>query len=263
MRRDASGPLAAAVTGRGTDVGIALDGDADRLIAVDHDGRIVDGDHIIAMCADDLRQQGRLEHDTVVVTVMTNLGFRLAMRERGINVVETAVGDRYVLEALATGGYTLGGEQSGHVVFTDLATTGDGVVDRTVCCSTSSLVPASPRGHRRRAMTALPQMLVNVRVSGTTSLATVLPPRSPRSSTDSGRRPCARASVGDRATRPGDGRSPTAAVARAAADTLADAITQYGTHTGPPVVARHPASPRRHVRPRRRHLDVPFTARAG
>jgi phosphoglucosamine mutase len=109
-------------------VGVALDGDADRLIAVDERGDVVDGDHIIAVCADDLRQRGRLRDDTVVVTVMTNLGFRLAMRDAGINVVETPVGDRYVLEALAAGGYSLGGEQSGHVIFTDHATTGDGML---------------------------------------------------------------------------------------------------------------------------------------
>jgi phosphoglucosamine mutase len=101
------------VLAHGADVGIALDGDADRLIAVDHTGAVVDGDHIIAIVATDLRAKGELRHDTVVVTVMTNLGFRLAMQEAGIHVVETAVGDRYVLEALAAGGYSLGGEQSG------------------------------------------------------------------------------------------------------------------------------------------------------
>ena len=112
----------------GSSSGLAFDGDGDRLIAVDHTGAIVDGDHIIAICALDLHRRGLLRHGTVVVTVMTNLGFRLAMEQAGINVVETAVGDRYVLEALEAGGYSLGGEQSGHVVFTDLATTGDGIL---------------------------------------------------------------------------------------------------------------------------------------
>jgi phosphoglucosamine mutase len=157
--------VARAVREHGADVGVALDGDADRLIAVDHDGSIVDGDHIIAIIAEDLRSKGELRHDTVVVTVMTNLGFRLAMAEAGINVVETAVGDRYVLEALASGGYSLGGEQSGHVIFSDHATTGDGVL------SAVALLDAVKRSDRSlaelaaAAMTSLPQVLVNVRVS--------------------------------------------------------------------------------------------------
>ncbi len=157
--------VARAVREHGADVGVALDGDADRLIAVDHDGSIVDGDHIIAIIAEDLRSKGELRHDTVVVTVMTNLGFRLAMAEAGIDVVETAVGDRYVLEALASGGYSLGGEQSGHVIFSDHATTGDGVLTAV------ALLDAVKRSERplaelaAAAMTSLPQVLVNVRVS--------------------------------------------------------------------------------------------------
>src|SRR5690606_27544303 len=124
----APGELQAVVVAERAHVGIALDGDADRLIAVDERGDVVDGDHIIAICATDLRHRGRLRDDTVVVTVMTNLGFRLAMEAAGVHVVETAVGDRYVLEALAAGHYSLGGEQSGHVIFTDHATTGDGML---------------------------------------------------------------------------------------------------------------------------------------
>src|SRR5829696_3333015 len=120
--------LAATVRAEGADLGLALDGDADRLMAVDHEGRLVDGDHLIAICALDLRDRHELRHDTVVVTVMANLGFRLAMEAAGIRVVETAVGDRYVLEALDAGGFSLGGEQSGHVIFRDLATTGDGIL---------------------------------------------------------------------------------------------------------------------------------------
>ncbi len=157
--------VAAQVLAHGADVGIALDGDADRLIAVDHTGAVVDGDHIIAIVATDLRAKGELRDDTVVVTVMTNLGFRLAMQEAGIHVVETAVGDRYVLEALAAGGYSLGGEQSGHVIFADHATTGDGTL------SAIALLDAVSRAGRplaelaSEAMTSLPQVLVNVRIA--------------------------------------------------------------------------------------------------
>jgi phosphoglucosamine mutase len=156
--------VANAVVEHGADVGIALDGDADRLIAVDHTGDVVDGDHIIAIVANDLRARGELRHDTVVVTVMTNLGFHLAMRETGIEVVETAVGDRYVLEALGAGGFSLGGEQSGHVIFADHATTGDGILTAV------ALLDAVQRAGRpladiaTDAMTSLPQVLVNVRV---------------------------------------------------------------------------------------------------
>ena len=159
--------VARAVLENDAEVGIALDGDADRLIAVDHRGVVVDGDHVIAICADDLRSRGRLAHDTVVVTVMTNLGFRIAMREAGIDVVETGVGDRYVLEALAAGGYSLGGEQSGHVIFADHATTGDGLL------SAVALLDVVRRRGRplseiaADAMTSLPQVLVNVRVAAT------------------------------------------------------------------------------------------------
>ena len=157
--------LRAVVTAERAHVGIALDGDADRLIAVDERGDIVDGDHILAICAADLRGRGRLHDDTVVVTVMTNLGFRLAMEAVGIHVVETAVGDRYVLEALAAGGHSLGGEQSGHVIFADHATTGDGML---TAIALLDVVQRSGRPLSRLAadaMTQLPQVLVNVRVS--------------------------------------------------------------------------------------------------
>ena len=156
--------VAAAVVEHGADVGIALDGDADRLIAVDHRGNVVDGDHVIAICALDLRELGLLAHDTVVVTVMTNLGFKLAMEAAGIHVVVTDVGDRYVLEALAAGPYSLGGEQSGHVIFTDHATTGDGVL---TALALLDVVHRSGRPLVEIAadtMTSLPQVLVNVRV---------------------------------------------------------------------------------------------------
>jgi phosphoglucosamine mutase len=156
--------LAAAVVAEGAAAGLALDGDADRLIAVDELGRVVDGDHIIAICAADLRERGLLRDDTVVVTVMTNLGFHLAMRRAGIDVVETAVGDRYVLDALQRGGYSLGGEQSGHVIFPDLATTGDGLLTGLVLLDVVRRSGRPLSELADRAMTQLPQVLVNVRV---------------------------------------------------------------------------------------------------
>lgn len=156
--------LQRAVVEHGADAGLAFDGDADRLIAVDGSGAIVDGDHILAILAEDWRDRGRLAHDTVVVTVMTNLGFRRAMAEHDITVVDTKVGDRYVLEALALGGFSLGGEQSGHVICRELATTGDGVLAGV------QLLDAVQRSGRdlaqlaSAAMTSVPQVLKNVRL---------------------------------------------------------------------------------------------------
>ena len=157
--------VAGAVVEHGADVGVALDGDADRMIAVDHTGRVVDGDHVLAICARDLRARGRLRHDTLVVTVMSNLGLRLAMSEAGIHVVETAVGDRYVLEALARGGYSLGGEQSGHVIFADHATTCDGVLTAVALLDAMGRARCKLSELADGAMTSLPQVLVNVRVA--------------------------------------------------------------------------------------------------
>jgi phosphoglucosamine mutase len=157
--------LRTAVVAEGADAGIALDGDGDRMIAVDAGGGVVDGDHVIAICADDMRRRGILRNDTVVTTVMANLGFRLSMAERQISVVETPVGDRWVLEQLLEGGHSLGGEQSGHVIFPDHATTGDGMLTALVlldvlCRSSSPLADLASA-----AMTALPQVLLNVPVS--------------------------------------------------------------------------------------------------
>jgi phosphoglucosamine mutase len=157
--------LQAVVTAERAHVGIALDGDADRLIAVDERGDIVDGDHIIAICAADLRRRGLLHDDTVVVTVMTNLGFRLAMEAAGIRVVETQVGDRYVLQALAQGGYSLGGEQSGHVIFTNHATTGDGLLTALVLLDIVQRSGRPLSALAGEAMTQLPQVLLNVAVA--------------------------------------------------------------------------------------------------
>jgi phosphoglucosamine mutase len=162
--------LAAAVVAHGADVGIAHDGDADRCLAVTADGAEVDGDAILAICALALRQAGRLRDDTVVATVMSNLGFHHAMRDAGISVVTTAVGDRYVLAELHARGLSLGGEQSGHVVFLDLATTGDGILTALqllgqVAATGSTL--AALAGTVRR----LPQVLLNVPVADKTRVA--------------------------------------------------------------------------------------------
>ena len=148
----------------GADVGLAFDGDADRVLAVDADGELVDGDQIIAICAIDRKARGLLAGDTVVVTVMTNLGFRLAMRERGIEVVETGVGDRYVLEALEAHGLSLGGEQSGHIIFRDLATTGDGLLTGVQLLDVVRRSGRPLADLARDAMERLPQVLHNVRI---------------------------------------------------------------------------------------------------
>jgi len=154
--------LAAEVLSSGAQVGLALDGDADRLLAVDHTGALTTGDELLSLFATDLRGRGRLAGDTVVITVMTNLGFRLAMAERGITVRETQVGDRYVLEALNRDGLTLGGEQSGHIVFRELATTGDGVLTGVLLLDLVKRL-ATPLAELARAtMQRLPQVLHNV-----------------------------------------------------------------------------------------------------
>lgn len=158
------GDLARTVVARGADLGVAFDGDADRVLLVDARGEVVDGDQIIALCAVDRRRRGALRGDTVVVTVMTNLGFRLAMREHGIAVVETAVGDRYVLEALEASDLALGGEQSGHVIFRDLATTGDGLLTAVQCLDVV-VRSGRPLAELAGVMTRLPQVLRNVRVA--------------------------------------------------------------------------------------------------
>jgi phosphoglucosamine mutase len=153
--------LRSAVLEQHADIGIALDGDADRCMAVDTFGRIVDGDQILAILALALQEQGRLKNDTVVATVMSNLGFANAMRSAGITVQQTKVGDRYVLEAMKAGGFILGGEQSGHIVMLDHATTGDGTLTalhlmNRMATSGQSLAQLAS------VMTRLPQVLINV-----------------------------------------------------------------------------------------------------
>ncbi len=161
--------LQQAVVGEGAALGLAFDGDADRLLAVDHLGRVVDGDQLIAVSALDRHRRGALVADTVVVTVMTNLGFRIGMRRHGIDVRETAVGDRYVLEALEAGGFVLGGEQSGHLIFRDLATTGDGLLSAVQILDLVRRSESTLADLADEAMTRLPQVLRNVRVSGPAS----------------------------------------------------------------------------------------------
>jgi len=155
-------PLQAAVVASGADLGVALDGDADRCLAVDHTGALVDGDQIMGVLALAMRKRGTLASDTLVTTVMSNLGLRLAMKEAGIVTVETAVGDRYVLEAMRGNGYTLGGEQSGHVIMSEHSTTGDGVL---TAMHLAAEVAASGRRLADLAGTVqrFPQVLVNVR----------------------------------------------------------------------------------------------------
>jgi len=153
--------LQAAVLKDDADVGFALDGDADRCLAVDAAGNVVDGDQILCILAQALQESGRLAKDTVVATVMSNLGFVQAMKAAGIGVRQTRVGDRYVLEAMNVGGYSLGGEQSGHVIMSDYATTGDGVLtalhvlERMVTTGRSLADLAG-------VMQRLPQVLINV-----------------------------------------------------------------------------------------------------
>jgi phosphoglucosamine mutase len=164
-------PLRQAVVASGAALGVALDGDADRVLAVDHTGELVDGDQLLAMFAFDLLERGLLTGGSIVVTVMSNLGLRLALQARGIGVVETPVGDRYVSDAIEANGLQLGGEQSGHLVFRRHGMTGDGIL--------TSLLLMDLVARRKRplaelaaeAMTRLPQVLRNVKVSDPSRLA--------------------------------------------------------------------------------------------
>ena len=155
--------MAKAVKEHKADLGIALDGDADRVLFVDENGVLVDGDHVMAICATDMLQNGQLANKTVVATVMSNMGFDIAIEAAGGKVIKTAVGDRYVVEEMRKNGYNLGGEQSGHMIFLDHNTTGDGMV------SALQVLAIIQRNGRKLSelasvMTALPQILLNVRV---------------------------------------------------------------------------------------------------
>ena len=154
--------LAEAVVRLGADVGIAHDGDADRCLAVDANGTIVDGDQIMAILALSMKERGVLTDDTLVATVMSNLGLHVAMREHGVTVRQTAVGDRYVLEDMNEGGYALGGEQSGHVIMSEFATTGDGLLTGLHLVSEMARQGKS-LAELASVMTVYPQVLINVR----------------------------------------------------------------------------------------------------
>ncbi|MGH9302112.1 MAG: phosphoglucosamine mutase, partial [Acidimicrobiales bacterium] len=163
--------LSKAVIETRADLGLAFDGDADRVLAVDSTGQVVDGDHLLALFALDLRDRDGLASDTVVVTVMTNLGFHQAMDRAGIRVAVTGVGDRLVLEAMEEGGYSLGGEQSGHVIFRRLATTGDGVLTGSILADLLVRSGATLDAAAQAVMIRLPQELVNVAVNEPVRLA--------------------------------------------------------------------------------------------
>ncbi|AXK32072.1 phosphoglucosamine mutase [Streptomyces armeniacus] len=171
--------LRAAVVEHGADLGVAHDGDADRCLAVDADGNEIDGDQILAVLAVGLRDAGGLRKNTVVATVMSNLGFKLAMRREGVELLQTAVGDRYVLEEMKRGGYSLGGEQSGHVIVLDHATTGDGTLTGLMLAARVAAT-GRPLAELAGVMERLPQVLINVpdvdrsRVDTSAELATAV-----------------------------------------------------------------------------------------
>ncbi len=165
------GPLRELMAGGGFDLGIAHDGDADRMLAVDDAGAEVDGDVVMAICATDLAARGELDHDTVVGTVMSNMGLEVALKDRDIALIKTKVGDRYVLEQMQTSGAILGGEQSGHIIFMRYNTTGDGLV--TALQLASVVKRAGTRlSELRNVMRRYPQVLVNVRVADKALLTT-------------------------------------------------------------------------------------------
>ncbi len=150
------------VLATGSDLGIAHDGDADRCLAVDHEGNIIDGDQIMAVLALALKSTGELKDDVLVATVMSNLGLKIALRDAGITIRETGVGDRYVLEEMRRGDFTLGGEQSGHVIFSKYATTGDGLLTGLQLAAQVAKTGKTLK-ELAGAMTKLPQIMVNVK----------------------------------------------------------------------------------------------------
>ncbi|ANU20960.1 phosphoglucosamine mutase [Planococcus plakortidis] len=156
--------LAKLVVEKGADVGLAFDGDGDRLIAVDEKGTIVDGDQIMYICAKHLKSEGRLKQDTVVSTIMSNMGFYKALEENGMKSVKTAVGDRYVVEEMKKNEYNLGGEQSGHIIFLDYNTTGDGLLSGLQLVNIMKIT-GKKLSELANEMTIFPQKLVNIRVT--------------------------------------------------------------------------------------------------
>lgn len=165
------GHLQAAVVARGADFGIAHDGDADRCLAVDHTGAVVDGDELMAILALSLQEHGRLAGNTLVATVMSNLGLLQAMERAGIEVLKTGVGDRYVLEKMREGQFSLGGEQSGHVIMLDHGTTGDGVLTGLLIAARVAETGKSLQ-ELAGVMTRLPQVLINVKGVDTSRVGT-------------------------------------------------------------------------------------------
>lgn len=153
--------LQAAVIEHSADFGIAHDGDADRALAVDADGKIVDGDHIMAILAIAMKESGNLARDTLVTTVMSNLGLKTTMKAHQIEFIETGVGDRYVLEAMREGGYSLGGEQSGHIIFSQYATTGDGILTGLQLAA-RMIETGKSLAELAEVMPVFPQVLINV-----------------------------------------------------------------------------------------------------
>lgn len=163
--------LAQLVLDKKADIGLAFDGDADRLIAIDEKGNIVDGDQIMYICANYFKEQGRLKHQTIVSTVMSNLGFYKAIEKAGIEAKQTAVGDRYVVEEMRKGGYNLGGEQSGHIIFLDYNTTGDGMLSALQLVNIMKLTK-KPLSELAAKMEIFPQKLVNIKVANKQALLT-------------------------------------------------------------------------------------------
>src|SRR5208283_3363922 len=153
-------------------IGIAFDGDADRVILSNEHGAVVDGDTIMAMCAKQMMQEGRLKHNTLVATVMSNLGLELAMQKLGGTLVRAAVGDRYVMEKMIEGGYNLGGEQSGHIIFLDNNTTGDGLISALQVLAIMKQT-GKPLSELAACMKTYPQTLVNVRVKDHKDLTSI------------------------------------------------------------------------------------------
>jgi phosphoglucosamine mutase len=158
----------------GAQVGVALDGDADRAILIDETGEVVDGDAIMAIIASEMLRAGTLQRDTVVGTVMSNLGLEVALRKMSAHLVRTAVGDRYVVEEMLRGGYNLGGEQSGHIVLLDVNTTGDGMVTLLTLLSVI-LQRQRPLSELKKVVQRYPQQLINVKVRERRDLATIEP----------------------------------------------------------------------------------------
>ncbi|MEK4046628.1 phosphoglucosamine mutase [Paenibacillus sp. FSL H8-0048] len=160
--------LRAEVLRHGADLGLAFDGDADRLIAIDENGDEVDGDFILCICGDAMNRAGKLKDGTIVSTVMSNIGFYKATEKLALNTAKTAVGDRYVMEEMRRGGYNLGGEQSGHVIFLDYNTTGDGILTAIQLVNTMK-ASGKKLSTLKSMMTKYPQVLVNVRVQDKTN----------------------------------------------------------------------------------------------